>query len=114
MLENHEYYYREGVTGGVMETAEKQADWLLEAEIITSSETFDYVRYVVAASKQIESQEKVLEDFSLEKCLDLGIQKGKEFASVEVFKWLKEMEKLEKLNKKQLDFLESNGLVVEA
>lgn len=106
-MQQHDYFYREGIKAGANKSLIKQIDWLVKHKYLPFKESSELVNFVMSHVLPNESQESATKYFDYDEVFTMGKEKGEELACFLATRFLANKGRLNKMAKeKQVEFLQ--------
>lgn len=106
-MQQHDYFYREGLKAGASKSLINQTDWLVKHRYLPFKESSELVNFVMSHVLPHESQESATKYFDYDAVFTMGKEKGEELACFLAAKFLANKGRLNKMAKeKQVEFLQ--------
>ena len=107
-MQQHDYFYREGLKAGASKSLINQTDWLVKHRYLPFKESSELVNFVMSHVLPHESQESATKYFDYDEVFTTGKEKGEELACFLAAKFLANKGRLNKMAKeKQVEFLQT-------
>ena len=107
-MQQHDYFYREGLKAGASKSLINQTNWLVKHRYLPFKESSELVNFVMSHVLPNESQESATKYFDYDEVFTMGKEKGEELACFLATRFLANKGRLnKKKKKKQVEFLQT-------
>lgn len=87
-MQQHDYFYREGIKAGASKSLINQTDWLVKHKYLPFKESSELLNFVMSHVLPNESQESATKYSDYDEVFTMGKEKGEELACFLATKFL--------------------------